>query len=365
MKEATLQKIATLTPIPGADRIESATLQGLGWSFVVQKGKFAPGDACVFFAIDSLLPEGKPWTAFLEKKGKEFLRIHSMRFKGALSQGLALPIHDLIPDFDTNRKFQDWAAKFPGDKWCESWGDKKFNLPPPGFDVTEFFGVRHFEKPIPEGMEGDPKGNMPGCIPRTKETMLQDLPGILKAMEGQEIVITVKCDGTSGTFARLNGELYVCGRHWAFNETPDDIYWRVFRRYGLDKILEANEGIAIQAEVVGPGLGGNKLKLPDIQMRVFDVWDIGKAEYWGHHELAAFCRNNNLPMVPVDEITTMEGEKLDIGWWLKKAEGLYEGTSCLREGIVVRTTKAQYLQEVNNRASFKVFNNTSLEEDEK
>jgi RNA ligase (TIGR02306 family) len=53
-KLASIQRIINLTPIDGADAIETATI--LGWSVVVKKGEFKIGDLCVYFEIDSLLP---------------------------------------------------------------------------------------------------------------------------------------------------------------------------------------------------------------------------------------------------------------------------------------------------------------------
>jgi len=54
-KLATLEVIKDLQPILGADNIEVATFRG--WKVVVKKGEFQIGSLCVFFEIDSFLPE--------------------------------------------------------------------------------------------------------------------------------------------------------------------------------------------------------------------------------------------------------------------------------------------------------------------
>ena len=54
-KLASIQKIAALEPIIGADVIEKATV--LGWQLVVKKGEFQVGDWCVYCEIDSVLPD--------------------------------------------------------------------------------------------------------------------------------------------------------------------------------------------------------------------------------------------------------------------------------------------------------------------
>ena len=61
-KLVSVQAIGQLHPIPNADFIEKAIVQG--WSLVVKKSEFQVGDLCAFFEIDSVLPE-KEWSEFM------------------------------------------------------------------------------------------------------------------------------------------------------------------------------------------------------------------------------------------------------------------------------------------------------------
>jgi len=79
-KLASVQRIKDIQPIPNADNIEVATV--LGWHCVVRKGEFKPGDLCVYFEIDSLLPmtddfsfmkNQKPVKSYVD--GKEYVGI--------------------------------------------------------------------------------------------------------------------------------------------------------------------------------------------------------------------------------------------------------------------------------------------------
>lgn len=65
---AYLVTIDAVTPIEGYDRVELAHVGG--WTMVVGKGQFHPGEIAVYFEIDSKLPEVKPFTNndFLAKK---------------------------------------------------------------------------------------------------------------------------------------------------------------------------------------------------------------------------------------------------------------------------------------------------------
>ena len=72
-KLASVQKVKTVKPIEGADRIE--VVQILNWDCVAKKGEFQPGDIVVYFEIDSLLPDipafewlkGSSWSQKLNK----------------------------------------------------------------------------------------------------------------------------------------------------------------------------------------------------------------------------------------------------------------------------------------------------------
>jgi RNA ligase (TIGR02306 family) len=92
-KLVSVQVVETLAPIQGADQIEQARV--MGWTVVVKKGEFAPGDPCVFFEIDSVLPEGPLWAELMRPRG---FRVRTLKLRGVLSQGLALPVSILGGD---------------------------------------------------------------------------------------------------------------------------------------------------------------------------------------------------------------------------------------------------------------------------
>src|SRR5947208_12355947 len=81
-----IQTIDAIAPIAGADKIDQARV--MGWTVVIKKGEFAPGDPCVFFEIDSVLPDGPAWSEFMRVRG---FRVRTLKLRGVLSQGLALP----------------------------------------------------------------------------------------------------------------------------------------------------------------------------------------------------------------------------------------------------------------------------------
>ena len=67
----TLRTIRALTPIPNADKILMAEIDG--WQVVVLKDEFQVGDPALYFEIDSFLPAKDKRFEFLTSKGtKEF-----------------------------------------------------------------------------------------------------------------------------------------------------------------------------------------------------------------------------------------------------------------------------------------------------
>ena len=101
-KLASIQTIDDIKPIEGKDRIAMARVRG--WNVIIQKSEFNIGDKCVFFEIDSVLPE-KPWFEFMRQRK---FRVRTLKFGNAVSQGLVFPLSifgnygELIKDNDGN-----------------------------------------------------------------------------------------------------------------------------------------------------------------------------------------------------------------------------------------------------------------------
>ena len=134
-KLITLNKIENLTPINGADRIETAKIKG--WNIIVQKGLHKVGDWVTFFEIDSFIPKGlEPFANDLEPRGTrkgqletgeiiEGYKIGSLKLRGVISQGYIVPFSSYTKEqqayFNSNLKDD--------------------------FDLTKYIGIYKFEKP--------------------------------------------------------------------------------------------------------------------------------------------------------------------------------------------------------------------------
>ena len=85
---AYVAKITKIEPIEKADNIELVEING-GWYCIAKKGEFQEQDLCVYFEIDSKLPE-TDWSEFLAPKHYKVKTMRLSKF-GVISQGLALP----------------------------------------------------------------------------------------------------------------------------------------------------------------------------------------------------------------------------------------------------------------------------------
>ena len=332
-KLASIQRIVGIDPIDNADAIER--VQILGWACVARKGEFKVGDLCVYFEIDSMLPEQEVFE-FMRPRG---FRIKTIKLRGQVSQGLALPIDEL--NLNINYLQED-------------------------DDVTETLGVKKYLRPGDKEarakLNGFTKGVLPGFITKTDEFRIQSHPRLLEDMEGIEVYQSVKLDGSSMTFyynSKIDEPFGVCSRNLNLKEDDQNSFWKVANRYNLrDKLTQLGVNCYIQGELCGVGIQHNPLELTDLELFVFNVHYLDEGRYAGLDELVTMCNLLGLKMVPVEKTYIFNHSLSDM---LKEAEGKYPNTKNHREGIVVRPVKATLSPRLGYALlSFKTINNDYL-----
>jgi len=352
MSPATIQRIIAIDPIEGADKIEVATV--LGWKCVVKKNEFKVGDLCVYIEIDSVVPP-KPEFEFLRQR--HFV-VKTIKLRKQLSQGLVMPISILenIPltvqtkngliDGFTIRKIMDMVSE-----------DDIIDM-----DVSEALGVIHYEKDIPAQLRATIRGNFPRqYVPKTDEPRVQGCMGVIQEMVGRAIYATVKMDGCSSTYIHCNGDKHVCSRNNSLQPDENNTFWKMEKKYDILNKLEKLGNYAIQGEVCGPGIQGNKMGLADHDLFIFNIYDIDKQEYLSLHDMVRIINENGFTMVPMANIGDMcwtqapTLEKL-----LELAKGTY-ANGATREGIVIRPVQEAKSERLHGeRMSIKVVNNDFL-----
>lgn len=250
-KLASIQVVNEIRPIENADAIECVVI--LGWTVVAKKGEFKVGDKCVFFEIDSILPNEEKYSFLDYKEEYNGYRLKTVRLRGQLSQGLALPINifDIPEDIEV------------------------------GTDLTEQLKIRKYEPPVPEET-GAKSSNRVWEIPKTDEERYQSNPALVEALKGKKYYASVKLDGTSTTIIlNINEddepEVNVCGRNTCYIESANNKYWAVTMKYSMkEKILDyynkTGKRLAFQGELIGPKIQGNKMGLTENDLYIFNVW---------------------------------------------------------------------------------------------
>jgi RNA ligase (TIGR02306 family) len=291
---ASIQVVSQINPHPNADAIELATVRG--WQVVVKKGEFQPGDFAVYFEIDSYLPIREEFE-FLRKScfrthpelGEGF-RLRTIKLRGELSQGLLLPISILDPfKIHTNQKVQCFDYRI-WDPVIEKWLQRIIPLEE-GADITKLLGVQKYEPSIPSHLAGNIKGNFPSFIRKTDQERVQNCWHQVNSLNIEEgWFIEEKLDGSSCTVyirflqdvAEGYYEMGVCSRNLELklDDNENNAYIRTVTRDGwLTALPLLNKNIAIQAELCGPGIQGNKLKLDQTELFVFDIWLIDEQRH--------------------------------------------------------------------------------------
>jgi hypothetical protein len=351
---AYIEAIKSLKPIPGADNIECATI--LGFECVVKKGDFSVGDLCVYVEIDSILPE---WAPFEFLRSRKF-RVKTIKLRGQISQGLAFPIF-LLKEVDFSIDLKKLSVgtdltetlkivKYDPEALLDddidttesnvkkSWLEKKYS-----YYKWKLLGV----KPIK-------KGSFPNDVPKTDETRVQKMGGLLEEMAGAPVYISEKCEGTSATFvyrttgnwlAKLFGQdgvFQVCSRNRIIynSQKSDEMVAHhlctVATKYNIAAGLKKlGRNIALQAECIGPKIQGNIYRIPELELRLFSVFDIDKQVYVGYSELMEVATALNIPTVPIVDDNATLVNSIPYYVTLSKGKSL-NNQKIEREGIVIR-----------------------------
>jgi RNA ligase (TIGR02306 family) len=162
-------RVDAVEPHPNADQIELAVIKG--WKTCIAKGEFQPGDPCVYFPPDTVLPaplaERLNVTKYLQPLSKDETgerplggRVRVARLRGEKSYGLIIR--------------------------CENpaW--------PVGHDVAAFYDVRKWEPP-PPCADGDAERPHPAFFRYSDIENYRNFPDVIHP--GEEIVFTEKLHG--------------------------------------------------------------------------------------------------------------------------------------------------------------------------
>lgn len=373
---ASIQKIQELRPIPNADKIVVAKI--LGWDVVVGKKDFKVGDWCLYIEIDSILPDHELFSFLKNSKGK-IQRIRTVKMRGQISQGIAFPMSVL-------------------QQLCvERFGVGKTMLPlKEGYDVSGIIGVVKYEPPADDSGQPGPrvnmrsKGKLPSYVPKTDQTRIQNLGRLIEKYKGKIFWVSEKLDGSSFSSYYNNGSFGVCSRNFDITKKKRSFMERIKRwisrhifrkremnhkdridawnkvaiKYDIENKLKAlGRNIVLQAELIGVKIQKNKYRLDDIDLYIFDIYDIDKATYVDFTELVKITESLGMKMVPIIDANFVLNHSVDELILMADGPSVLRKET-LREGLVFKPLQEIYDPSYNklyrSRISFKAVSNKFL-----
>lgn len=334
-KLVTIRTVNNIRPIPDADAIECASVDG--WSVVVKKNEFQVGDACVYFEIDSFLPLSDERFAFLEKNKitwneKSGIRLRTIKLRGQISQGMILPLN-----------------QFP--ELIEITDDGNA-------DFSQVLGIEKWKPVIPASLSGEVEGAFPEYIRKTDQERIQNLTEVLSTQAQEEFEVTIKLDGSSMTVFHNAGVSGVCGRNWWIRESEANSLWRVAKQNQmLTALTTYGRNLALQGEIIGEGIQGNPEKIRGQDFYLFDIFDIAAGRYLGRAERQEVLARLRALGAIVHEVPWLENMTLerfagDVNKVLDYTEGGSLNPATAREGVVFKR--------LDGSMSFKAISNTYL-----
>lgn len=396
--------VDAVTPIEGYDRVELAHVGG--WTIVVGKGEFKPGDPAIYFEIDSKLPEVKPFID-MEFLAKKKFKVKTQKMCKSISQGLLMPADAFGWEVGSAQfagglvyiKDDEGTPHFPDDD------DSRFLTKKLGvtYYVTEdntrkansvdkykkmaqrngkLFSHQPFRWLMKRtwgrkllfvffGRKRDKNTNFPTHFPFVKKTDQERCENMTWVLNDKTpFIVTQKCDGSSGTYILekrknlfgIKYEFYVCSRN-VRQLTPkqksfydENYYWECAIKYDiknkLKDYLEKHpylDYVCWQGEVCSPKIQNNPHGLAETHLFCFHMIDskIGKYDIRDAKKIWKEYNMETVPIINENYILPDDFEEFKL-----TADGMYDPSVCegkknqAREGFV-------YYKTTNPNFSFK------------
>jgi len=318
----TREIIDKIVPHNKADRLEIATLKNIDFQFIIAKNSFKSGDECLYFPIDSLIPDELAHKLGVYKKlsGSQKDRIKCIRLRGEISQGIAGPI-DLLNGKDLS---------------CSK-------------EITKYLGVSKYE-PTEIICKTAKLITLPIGLSKYDIEGTERNPDMISALMNQPVLITEKLEGSnySVTWSAAEEKFFVNQRRHTIVPLENNLhmFWKVTYKLNIFNLIRSiqsvmgwsNKDVTLYGEFIGPGIQGNIYKLSEHTVRFFDLLVNGQ-----YVDADVFNKIVDEKLrVPTISTNTTLAEWLNNKTIKEMSSGkslLNNGT--LREGIVIRPTVEQ------------------------
>lgn len=287
-------KIEELLPHENADRLEIAKIKR--WHCIVPKDKYKPGDLCVYFPPDTILPgtlarflnvehylKKLPKDAYGERPDAG--RVSVARLRGVPSYGLVTSV-DVVPD----------------------------GLVPlmEGINVADILGIEKYEPPEPT-TNGDTERDHPGFHRYTNIENINNFPKVFD--EDEPVIFTEKIHGRNvrlgyiydpeeGNFVWMAGSCTVRRKEFNCQNGLRSVFWKCYDAEGVmnmmqDIALVSSNNVIVFGELYGAEVQDMWYGHPvnKTSFAVFDITVGGK--YLNHSAVMEACEQHEVKTVPV------------------------------------------------------------------
>lgn len=339
---AYLARVDAIKPIEGKDRVECAVVGG--WTIMVRKDQFKPGDIGIYFEIDSKVPVREEFEFLAPKHYK----IKTQKYGKFYSQGLLMHPNDfgwvysvegtgvesLIDKngkahcIDDESKFvtkefgvtyavaEDNKRKFAGSvdpyKKMTQRNHKLFRHQPFRWIMKRTWGKKFLF--IFFGKKRDKRG-WPEWVKKTDEERIENMEWILENKNSW--IVTEKIDGTSTTFTLKKNKIgkpdfYVCSRNVVFDKPSKECYYdsnvylEMAEKYDIERkmihMLHLHpewKWVTIQGETYGAGIQKNNYGLDCHKFAAFNLITSDRGR-WNSEEMVNYLvKGFGIPCVPI------------------------------------------------------------------
>ena len=370
-------RVDDIKPIEGRDRVECAVVGG--WTIMVRKDQFKPGDLGIYFEIDSQVPEKEPFM-FLEAK---HFKIKTQKYKTPdgqfWSQGLLMHAEDFgwemlddsIADDEKNLHFDEGDTRFLTKKLGVTYAVAEDNSRKAGSvdkykKMAQRNGKLFAHQPfrwlmrhewgkkllfVFFGKKKDKKGGWPEWVAKTDEERIECIP--YRLTNKDPWIATEKIDGTSTTFTMKRSkwgknDFYICSRNVVFDK-PDkkcfyetNVYTEMAQKYNVENVLASIlsdnpdlDWVTLQGETYGAGIQKRDYGLTEHRFMGFN-FITSKEGRWNSVRAAKFMTQYNIPWVPILDENYILPDTIDELRAFSHSEGSrIDGV--IKEGIVFRS----------------------------
>ena len=330
-----VETLEAVLPHPNADKLELGKLVGIGYQFVIEKGKYKPGDKVIYIPEDAICDEALLTKLNLVGKlaGAAKNRVKAIKLRGQVSQGIVASLNVL----------HEYGYHDPGEVNLTT--GAKVNW-------ADTLGVTKYDPEVQGG--GGPNNPARTCsLPsgvhvydlENSERYGDVVQQLLHSNVG--VFVTEKLEGSHAILHSVVGEpLKVCTRRTTLES--DESNWHTgIKNSRLEESLvklreickDKDATITLRGELIGPGVQSNIYGLSQHEVRIFDVQMNGqyvdsKLLFDVFVASGVFAKHQLVPLLFIGHLSEyLNGKSLRE---VSNGNTALTSKAVLREGIVVK-----------------------------